>query len=57
MITKAVEKRWPRGSTLAVYRNKADATQVDKFVAKLVKDDTHLFLSVDVVRKQSWKQF
>ena len=57
MITKAVEKRWPPGSTLAVYRNKADATQVDKFVAKLVKDDTHLFLSVDVVKKQSWKQF
>lgn len=28
---------------LPVYRNKADAIQVDKFVAKLVEDDTHLF--------------
>ena len=57
MITKAVEKKWPREGALTVYRNKADATQVDKFVAKFVKDDTHLFLSVDVVKKQSWKQF
>ena len=57
MITKAVEKKWPREGALTVYRNKADATQVDKFVAKLVKDDTHLLLSVDVVKKQSWKQF
>lgn len=38
-----VEKRWPPGSALPVYRNKADALQVDKFVAKLVEDDTHLF--------------
>ena len=57
MITKEVEKRWPRRSALPIYRNKADAIQIDKFVAKLVKDDTRLFLSVDVVKKQSWKQF
>ena len=43
MITKEVEKRWPRRSALPIYRNKADATQIDKFVAKLVKDDTRLF--------------
>ena len=42
-ITNEVEKRWPRGSALPIYRNKADAIQVDKFEAKLVKDDTHLF--------------
>ena len=57
MITKEVEKRWPHRSALPIYRNKADAIQIDKFVAKLVKDDTRLFLSVDVVKKQSWKQF
>ena len=57
MITREVEKRWPRGSALPIYRNEADAIQIDKFVAKLVKDDTRLFLSVDVVKKQSWKQF
>ena len=43
MITKEVEKRWPRRSALPIYRNKADAIQIDKFVAKLVKDDTRLF--------------
>ena len=43
MITNEVEKRWPRESALPIYRNKADAIQVDKFEAKLVKDDTHLF--------------
>ena len=48
MITREVEKRWPRGSALPIYRNEADAIQIDKFVAKLVKD---------VVKKQSWKQF
>ena len=56
MITRKVEKRWPRGSALPIYRNEADAIQIDKFVEKLVKDDTRLFLSVDVVKKQSWKQ-
>ena len=40
MITREVEKRWPRGSALPIYRNEADAIQIDKFVAKLVKDDT-----------------
>ena len=43
MITREVEKRWPRGSALPIYRNEADAIQIDKFVAKLVKDDTRLF--------------
>ena len=43
MITREVEKRWPRGSALPIYRNDADAIQIDKFVAKLVKDDTRLF--------------
>ena len=43
MITKEVEKRWPRGSALPIYRSKTDAIQIDKFVAKLVKDDTRLF--------------
>ena len=57
MITREVEKRWQRGSALPICRNEADAIQIDKFVAKLVKDDTRLFLSVDVVKKQSWKQF
>ena len=38
-----MEKRWPHGHDLPVYRNKADAIQVDKFVAELVQDDTHLF--------------
>lgn len=38
-----MEKRWPHGSALPVYRNKADAIEVDKLVAKLVEDDTHLF--------------
>ena len=57
MITREVEKRWPRGSALPICRNEADAIQIDKFVAKLVKDDTRLFQSVDVVKKQSWKQF
>ena len=42
MITNEEEKRWPRESALPIYRNKADAIQVDKFEAKLVKDDTHL---------------
>ena len=56
MITKEVEKRWPRRSALPIYRNKADAIQIDKFVAKLVSTLV-FFLSVDVVKKQSWKQF
>ena len=56
MITKEVEKRWPRGSALPIYRNKADAIQIDKFVAKLVSTLV-FFLSVDVVKKHSWKQF
>ena len=43
MITREVEKRWPRGSALPICRNEADAIQIDKFVAKLVKDDTRLF--------------
>ena len=43
MITREVEKRWPRGSALPIYRNEADAIQIDKFVAKFVKDDTRLF--------------
>ena len=43
MITKEAEKRWPRGSALPIYRSKTDAIQIDKFVAKLVKDDTRLF--------------
>ena len=43
MITKELEKRWLRGSALPIYRNKADAIQIDKFVAKLVKDNTRLF--------------
>ena len=43
MITKELEKRWLRGSALPIYWNKADAIQIDKFVAKLVKDDTRLF--------------
>ena len=43
MITKELEKRWLRGSALPIYWNKADAIQIDKFVAKLVKDNTHLF--------------
>ena len=30
-ITNEVEKRWPRGSALPIYRNKADAIQVDKY--------------------------
>ena len=55
MITKEVEKRWPRGSAIPIYRNKADAIQTDKFVAKLVSTLV-FFLSVDVVKKQSWKQ-
>ena len=42
-MIKEEEKRWPRGSALPIYRNKADAIQIDKFVAKLVKDDTRLF--------------
>ena len=56
MITKEVEKRWPRGSALPINRNKADTIQIDKFVAKLVSTLV-FFLSVDVVKKQSWKQF
>ena len=43
IITKEVEERWPRGSALSIYRNRADAIQIDKFMAKLVKDDTRLF--------------
>ena len=38
-----MEKRWPHNSVLPNYRNKAEALEVDKFVDKLVEDDTLLF--------------
>ena len=42
-ITREVEKRWPKGSALPNYRNKTEAMEVDKFVERMVQDETLLF--------------
>ena len=38
-----MEKRWPRNTVLPNYRNKAEALEVDKFVEKIVEDETMLY--------------
>lgn len=42
-ITKEVEKKWPKGSTLPNYRNKVEAMVVDQFVEKIAQDESVLF--------------
>ena len=38
-----MEKRWPRNTVLPNYRNKAETLEVDKFVEKIVEDETVLY--------------
>ncbi|KAL9976342.1 hypothetical protein ACROYT_G013633 [Oculina patagonica] len=42
-ITKEVEKKWPKGSTLPNYRSKVEAMVVDQFVEKIAQDESVLF--------------
>ena len=50
-ITKEVERKWPRGSVLPNYRNKTEAMEVDKFVEKIVQDETLLFPEGDLKKE------